>query len=715
MGALAALVFCATLGDPGVLNGLERALLDRFDGAAGVPLDQLRTSPWLPDRLVFACLAVIDAPLGLRLSDAAAAAATVAVTAWMGVRIWGRPLHGVLAGLVVCACPSFIYGARVGGGDALGNLATVLFIAICLGRTDQVRASDPHRRFGGMAAVGAALAGIALLGVAVASRGLLLGGALTCLVACTVVGDRRWRRALAALGIAALGGSLWLILQQGDGFIPLLGAAKNLRLADQPFRRPLSATLAAHAHGVFPWFPLAMVGAVTTSGRTRWIAAWWLTGLIAYTGWTSVYGAVEAPLEVPLALCVVHGIDHLARLPRASATRAMWVAAAIVGMAVMGADFKSSPGTTLIPAYDRPRWFEVDAVSAQVESLGRWLNRGAMLGVGLTALVHRMSRDAKRPSWGRAGPIVFALWCGLACVQAVLWTHTVAEDARNQRTLEPAMNVHAALVRDGVIQAPLGALRVNERALRASTRAPTAPAIKRLETRKEARAWLHAADEPRAALVNAEEVPALYAVEDRSTKPIYVVERTHPKVWLVTNVLPPTMSDLSPIPEVLKAAAAGTGTPTDLQFGDALELLEWEVVGTPRVGDTFHLRLTFRAKKKLPLGSRITARLKRGRISRVHERPERLAHGVYPTNLWRYGDILVHDAVIRVPPLEALPGAHDVIVTIHEREKSPLSIRHARAKTAGETTGDVATSTPRIIGKKQEKAILGTIEVLPAL
>ena len=69
------------LGLDAFVSGRERALLDRIDAAAGLPLDALDTSAWLPDALVSRCVSVFGAPWGLRLPGVFAAASLVSACA----------------------------------------------------------------------------------------------------------------------------------------------------------------------------------------------------------------------------------------------------------------------------------------------------------------------------------------------------------------------------------------------------------------------------------------------------------------------------------------------------------------------------------------------------------------------------------------------------------------------------------------------------------
>ena len=468
-----------------------------------------------------------------------------------------------------------------------------------------------------------------------------------------------------------------------------------------------------HAEVTFPWVPLALYGAITVPRRARFVAAWWALGLAAYAGWSGVYGAVRVPLEVPLALLVVVGIEGLSRGSRradAGHERGLALVVIVAGVLVLSADAGRHPWHLVTPAYDRPRWLDDVDVPAALSTTLRWARRAAIAAPLLTVLWARFQRKTVPAPSGAPGPSSsrpWWCWSLVAVLLALAWgPGGSAATARRVRTLAPALDrfedARAALQ----ISEPLGTYRVGSRALRAAIR-DRPISTRTLETRALARRWLDDPSVPRLALVERDEVPALYAIAAREEHPVFVIDRTHPRAWLVSNQLPPGATDQSPIPAVLRSEVPAEGTPTSIQFGDALELLSWHVEGSPVVGETFTLRLVFRALKRLPNSARITARLKRGRISRINERPQRLVDGVYPSNLWRYGDIIVHEAKIEVPRFAAVPGAHDLIVTITSRDKKPLS---ARLRDPDGDRGDLSPPL-RILGSKKEKVVLGTINV----
>ncbi|MGB1700499.1 MAG: hypothetical protein ACPHRO_11130, partial [Nannocystaceae bacterium] len=113
------------LGLDAFVSGRERALLDRIDAAAGLPLDALDTSAWLPDALVSRCVSVFGAPWGLRLPGVFAAAFLVSACAWLATRIWRDPWLGAAAGAMTLSCPTLMYSARVAIPDFLGSCGVV--------------------------------------------------------------------------------------------------------------------------------------------------------------------------------------------------------------------------------------------------------------------------------------------------------------------------------------------------------------------------------------------------------------------------------------------------------------------------------------------------------------------------------------------------------------------------------------------------------------
>ncbi len=701
------------LGTDGFVGGRERDLLDRVDAAAGVPLEDLATSPVVPDAFASLSVALFGAAWGLRIPGALAAAFMVGASCWLGTRIWRDPWRGALAGAITLSCPSLLYAARIAVPELWGGCAVVGTLLLVYAWSEAV-VDRPSR---------ALMLGVALsAALSIACLGVILGGALPCLVSATLIRGPRARRALLlTAGLLGLVGAVLAHLQ-GDGFIPALAASKDLKLMDLPSRRSLAASLVEHLHGSFPWAPLALAGVLTLSGSRAWFGLWWMGGLLIYSGWTAMYGASPMALEVPMALSAVACLDAHTRSSPAARAHGLLAVVVIVAALVLMADLSRAPYSALIPAYDRPPWIGDVSAPPLLTRSSSWVHRAVLTLFGVMLVLPRPSRSAfARP--------LFAGWCLLALGYASVWTHGPLEHARSMRSLSPAIHRFTSLLDDGVVESHLGTHRVLTRALRVAVRDRNVELVP-FEVRSKAAKWIHQ-DVPRALLITASDVPSLYAVDARAQHPVYVLDRTHPQVWLVANVLPKDTEDLSPVPHVLLDRAPGTGTASGVQFDDTLELLEWELIGEPRLGSTVQLRLIFRAKKRMPRSAKIVARLKHGRISRIHERPEPFAGDLYPPNLWRHGDVIVHETEIELSPLVAFSGTHDLIVTVYERDKQPLSARlpgaHSDAAPSDKgdeaPPGDVASVPqndavphgPRIIGGKKEKVILGQIEVLPRL
>ena len=156
---------------------------------------------------------------------------------------------------------------------------------------------------------------------------------------------------------------------------------------DHPLRRGFAATLVEHAEVTFPWVPLAVYGAITAPRPARFIAAWWALGLAGYAGWSSVYGPVRVPLEVPMALLAVVGIQGLSRVPRGGQTgheRGLALVVIVAGVLVLSADAGRHPWHLVTPAYDRPRWLDGVDVPGALSTTIRWALRLALLAPLLT-------------------------------------------------------------------------------------------------------------------------------------------------------------------------------------------------------------------------------------------------------------------------------------------------------------------------------------------
>ncbi len=126
--------------------------------------------------------------------------------------------------------------------------------------------------------------------------------------------DRRGRSVRAVLAIAAVvTGAIAIatVLGQGDGYIPLLGSAKDLELLDKPQSRRFAAGLEDFGYQVFPWAGLILVGATlgARDSERRWPALWLVTVLTATAGWSMLYGPTPIFVTIPAAVCAATAVE----------------------------------------------------------------------------------------------------------------------------------------------------------------------------------------------------------------------------------------------------------------------------------------------------------------------------------------------------------------------------------------------------------------------
>jgi hypothetical protein len=143
--------------------------------------------------------------------------------------------------------------------------------------------------------------------------------------------------------------------------------------------------------------------------------------------------------------------------------------------------------------------------------------------------------------------------------------------------------------------------------------------------------------------------------------------------------------------------------PTLVRFDDYVEIIGWEVTDPVIRGRPVTLSLSIRVLRPLPGGTQVYARLLKGRSSRLNGDPHELTGGIYPPNLWRQGDYVLHRFTFDAPALEIQPGAHELLVGLRRSEKENIEISVPEGKT-GEHGVEVR-------GKSRHFAALGTVEV----
>jgi hypothetical protein len=636
----------------------ELVVLDRCRAALGVALSGLERSPWLPDALRTAAYAIVGGELGARLPHALAAATLVGLGVGLA-RARGASIVGaILAGAFVLAFPVVQVGGRTLLGNPVGELAGVLTVVIGLGAL---------QRGGLVPRIVLAALGLGVLLASVASTGLLLGATLPLCVLAVLATDENRTAAAAVLGAAALTtavATLVLVVGQGDGYIPILGAAKDPVIADRPETQPFTAALEALGIQVFPWLPLAIVG-VIDSRRDRWPALWLLLGLVATSAWALVYGQFAVPLTVPVALCCAHGIDYLARAGEPRSGRRLALVLVLGGMLIMGKDATRTPGrvaSSLLAGADKER-FPAEDVGAE-EVLAR-MNRLGMLAVLLVYLLapgatSRPKRRIHIPQRIRR-VLVPALVGGALAHQALAHGHVLVP--RTSRELSPRAMLarHSAWVEAGQLPERLLAYRVRDAGV--DYYGPPDDWIENLDRRLPLIERL-SGDDPVAALVSASELPRIHRQHRFNDWPLFVLDASHSQLMLLANVLPEGATDQNPITDVLRTEPVPMTHETLVEFGGRVQIIGWEIEEPVIRGRERTLKVLFRVLKSLPGGVRFWIRLQNERISRVTADWHEPTDGIYPPNFWREGDYVIHEYRFDMPTLEILPGEYDIVCAL---------------------------------------------------
>lgn len=706
---VAAVVLLPGLGAHGLWTDAELPVLDRVLAALGAGMTDLVRSPWLPDLLRTRAYAVIEDAAGLRLPHALAAIALVAMTAGLARQRGAAVAPSLLAGAFALAFPML----AVAGRTALGNpVGEALGVAAVLAGLAALRTGSLAR------ALVLAVASAGLLSLAVASAGLALGGAipLGALAAAASVerpGGPEGLRVAPRVGAAvvlwiafaiAMGVAVTLSLRQGDGYIPLLGAAKDLVLVDKPEHRRFAAGLEDLGHGLFPWAPLAVAGALL--GRRDRLPALWLgIAVTVAAGWSLVYGPVPLPVTVPAALGAVAAVEWIAD-PRTDRTgRRAALVVIVLGMLVVGKDAGRTPGRVAVPlfSFEGEHTFPAEALDAEarlsrIASAALW----ALLLAGLLAPAggrgHRVDRWLDRLPAGPRAAAPLALLGAAALLGAHGYARVLVPGTCELLSPRGLLQHHRALAEAGALPMQLGNHRVRDEGL--SLYGPGD--VLDLASRRELATYL-SAPEPRVAIIRERDLPALHQDHRQKGWPLHVLDDRHAFLRLVANRLPPGEHDANPIPAVLHDEPPVLAHPTRLQFESYIEIIGWEVTEPVIRGREATLRLAIRVLRPLPGGSQVYARLLKGRSSRINGEPHELTGGIYPPNLWREGDFILHELRFTAPLLEIQPGPHELLVGLRRSERQNYEISVPEGP-----TGEHGVV---VKGKKRNFASLGTAQV----
>jgi len=257
---------------------------------------------------------------------------------------------------------------------------------------------------------------------------------------------------------------------------------------------------------------------------------------------------------------------------------------------------------------------------------------------------------------------------------------------------------HAAWVADGELAPTLGVHRVKDGGI--ELYGPDALNV--LQSRRDVATFLEDA-EPRAALVRTIDLPTVYQIHRETGSPLFVLDDSHAHLRLVGNVLPSDAVDVNPIDDIVLDEPPALAHETLVRFEGYVEVVGWEVSQPLVRGRKGTLQVVFKVLRPLPGGSKLHSRLNYGRISRINTEAHELAEGLYPCNLWRAGDYILHRYTFDVPVLESMPGQYEVVIGLRrsETENYDITVPEGKEGDFGVTVADA----------KHDFATIGTVEV----
>jgi hypothetical protein len=480
--------------------------------------------------------------------------------------------------------------------------------------------------------------------------------------------------ALLAASILGVGATLLALLaDQGDGWIPALGAARDTSLVERPHVRPFTATLEDLSNQIFPWLPLLLVG-LLHPGRARWPAAWLLLALALISAWSLRFGPQLVPLTVPVAVVCAAALEHLLAPRTGTFARRLGLLLLLAGGLILGKDARRVPsrvGAVLVHGKGDSAY---PARELQAPELLGNLAQFAALGLLLALLARRPQAPSTRlqrlqarlPTW-----LPFALVFATQLNEALRYGHSLLPRSSELLSVHRPLTRFAAWKAAGALPGPLALLRIRDPGV--DLYGPPEAERAALSTRDQVIDWLRA-DGPAAALIRTSELGPLFQQSRAAGWPLVVLDASNRDIVLVSNVLPPGAADENPIRRVLFDAAPQLAHPTALRFEKYLEIVGWQWQEPIVRGRETTLELAIKVLEPLPAGSKIYVRLQQGKLSRINPMPHELAEGLYPSQLWRPGDYILHRFTVPVPMLEILPGAHDVVIGLRRTETSNYKI-----------------------------------------
>ncbi|KIG15134.1 hypothetical protein DB30_05834 [Enhygromyxa salina] len=742
---IAALVLLSQLGATGLWTLGELPVLDRTLAALGEPRSELTRSPWLPDQLrtfVYAASGRVDA--GLRLPGALAGLGLVALALVSARRLGWSSAWVALAGCFALAMPGLLASSRTVLGNPTGELwlsaASLCLIASC----DRARrGAERGSGLGWRIAFG--LLGLSCLVAAVASLGVVLGGCLPLVLVALADVARdpehggielpRWAVISAWTGAAVAGFfGLWLAWNQGEGYIPLLGAAKDLSLIENPSKAGFTDALESFGYQAFPFTGLVVLG-LLGPGRARWPALWLGVALVVVSVWTLTYGPTPTPVTIPAALLATAACKRMFDSDEPIAARRLLVFGAILGALVLGKDAGRTPARIaspllqlteiefpqpgVVPGFDLvaslPRMSKQFAgllllahlLAPRSTDQREWAWAPVWVASKLSTLMTIADRLVTRARVGGSGlhrlrtaaPLVLLF----AALTHQIWAFGVVTltQVNQQMSIAAPLRGFIAGVEAGQIPDPmLGLHRIRDPGL--DYYGPGTEHEVFLSNRSDLDKWL-GVEAPRTALIRRTDLPPIFSAARSGDRPLFVLDNSHHAYVLVANFLPPGHEDQNPLLGIAFSEPLTLANETLVGWQPYVDLIAWEIEGELHRGSKATLHAVFRVQRPMPAGTQMYARLQKGKVSRVAAEPHELTGGALPPNYWRAGDYIHHRFEFKVPWLEVLPGEHELIVGLRRSEKSNLKISVPEGK-RGEHGVEVR-------GKSHEFAKIGVVEL----
>jgi hypothetical protein len=661
--ATAACIEWATARQAGILPGLEYPALARAEGILGLPHDNLLRSPWLDDAvraLLFDLFGVNNWTLRANgLFAGLVLAALAFLIGWQGAN---GEKNSKLQPFLAWGCGlAFLSGAAVdrhiylANGQPLGMLAMVVaWFALSTLAVPRPNAIRMATALFVAACMALACAGIgAWFGVVLPLSAFALHPALS----------RPTQRIVALVALATAAASVSLFCTQGEGFISILGAAKELAaLHGSP--NPTSRIVSELADDLWPW--LGWIAVATLAAPRRESDVYLVrTGLVWIAGaalWSTHYPPLSVgilplwPLLAWRGLASFFDPDQRGNelSPRLAWMR--WNAVLLLALTwVLTKHHDFAPLPALLGAqasnvnFTDPVFFDALRRSLHVPLLATTLLAAlAFLGARSHLLARRV-----RLSW------LAIAWIALSLTLTTLVIPRQRFELGRSGGYDHVFEQWRELLNAGSIGTQLAFRNGQEPGFARAL--PRELEARELRSQAELTKWLEG-DEPRVALVSSHDLALLDHRAREQKLSFGVLAQARHDLFFVTNRS--IDHDNNPLRSVVVDEPPASEHPTRVEFDQRVALVGWTLNSPFRRGARAHLTLVFEVLGTLPPGVEIIVRLQRGRMGRLGGRAEKAAQGIYPPSLWRRGEFIIHRTQIEVPWILTVPGTYELLIAV---------------------------------------------------